>query len=226
MAARVPPRVLEDVDVEEVAAAAVRARAQNNGQSCIAAKRFLVAEAIADRFVEAFAAGLGALRLGDPSEEGTQIGPLARSDLRDALERQLRSSVDSGARLVQGGGRPARPGWFVSPTLLDHCAPGMAALEEETFGPLAAVARVRDEEHAVALANASRYGLGASIWTSDPSHGERLASRLEAGSVFVNGMVRSDPRLPFGGIKCSGYGRELSVYGAREFVNRKTVWIA
>ncbi|MFN8547844.1 MAG: NAD-dependent succinate-semialdehyde dehydrogenase [Candidatus Eisenbacteria bacterium] len=224
--------VLDDADVPAVAAAAVRARAQNNGQSCIAAKRFLVMESIADRFVEAFAAGLAALRVGDPLDESTQIGPLARADLRDALEAQCRRAVDAGARLVvgatrdvNGGTRTATRGWFFRPTLLDHCRPGMAAMDEETFGPLGAVARVRDEEEAISVANASRYGLGASIWTADPARGERLAARIEAGSVFVNGMVKSDPRLPFGGIKCSGYGRELSVFGARELVNRKTVWV-
>ena len=220
-----PFLILEDANVDLVIDAAVRARTQNNGQSCIAAKRFLVADSLADRFVEGFAAALAALSIGDPLDPAVRIGPLARADLRDALERQLEASVQGGAVRVAGGTRPRDRGWFVSPALLDRCRPGMPAMDEETFGPLAAVARVRNDDEAIALANASRYGLGASVWTADPARGEKVATRLQAGSVFVNGMVKSDPRLPFGGIKCSGYGRELSVFGAREFVNVKSVWI-
>jgi succinate-semialdehyde dehydrogenase/glutarate-semialdehyde dehydrogenase len=165
------------------------------------------------------------LRLDDPLERSTELGPLARGDLVDALERQVRDSIARGARLVTGGTRPARAGFWYAPTVLADTAPGMPVFDEETFGPVAAVATARDEAHAVALANASRYGLGASVWTSNPARGEALAPRLEAGSVFVNEIVKSDPRLPFGGIKRSGHGRELAREGIREFVNLKTVWV-
>jgi acyl-CoA reductase-like NAD-dependent aldehyde dehydrogenase len=217
--------VLADADAEAVATQAVTARIQNNGQSCIAAKRFLVEAPVAERFERAFAARMGGLQIGDPLDRRTDVGPLARDDLRDALDRQVSASVDAGARLLTGGTRRPGPGYFYGPTVLADVTPGMAAFDEETFGPLATVTRVRDAAEAVALANRSRFGLGASIWTRDPRRGEALVQDLEAGLVFVNGIVRSDPRLPFGGIKASGYGRELAAAGLREFVNIKTVWV-
>ncbi len=220
-----PFLVLADADPEAVARHAVAARVQNNGQSCIAAKRFIVAAPVADRFERAFAAGMAALRVGDPMDPATEVGPLARDDLRDALDRQVRGSLAAGARLLAGGTRPPGPGFFYPPTVLADVAPGMPAFDEETFGPLAALVRAGDDAEAVALANRSRFGLGASVWTGDPARGEALARALEAGQVFVNGIVRSDPRLPFGGVKASGYGRELATAGIREFVNLKTVWV-
>ena len=164
--------------------------------------------------------------MGDPLERDTHVGPQAREDLRVNLDRQVQESVRRGARIALGGQVPAGPGFFYPPSVLVGVEKEMPALEEETFGPVAAVIRARDERHAVSLANDSRYGLGASLWTADRRRAERIAADLEVGSVFVNGMVKSDPRLPFGGVKDSGYGRELSEYGLREFVNIKTVWFA
>ncbi len=220
-----PFLVLRDADLEAVAGAAVTARAQNSGQSCIAAKRFLVEEPVAERFESAFAARMASLRVGDPMDRRTEVGPLAREDLLDALDAQVRSSVAMGAHVAAGGARLQRSGFYYAPTVLTGVRPGMAAFDEETFGPVAAVTRVRDAAHAVELANRSRFGLGASIWTGDAQRGEALAAELEAGSVFINGMVKSDPRLPFGGVKRSGHGRELAAAGMREFVNLKTVWV-
>ncbi|MGH7730130.1 MAG: NAD-dependent succinate-semialdehyde dehydrogenase [Candidatus Eiseniibacteriota bacterium] len=220
-----PFLVLADADPEAVAAQAVAARVQNNGQSCIAAKRFIVETPIAERFERAFAERMAALRVGDPLERAIQVGPLARDDLRDTLDRQVRDSLAAGARLLVGGERRQGPGFYYSPTVLAGVTPGMPAFDEETFGPVAAVTRARDVAEAVAFANRSRYGLGASVWTADRSRGESLARDLEAGLVFVNGIVKSDPRLPFGGVKASGYGRELAAIGIREFVNVKTVWV-
>lgn len=217
--------VLDDVDAEAVARSAASARTINAGQSCIAAKRFIVMEAVADRFVEAFRRALEALRVGDPLDPETEIGPMAREDLLDELDDQVRRSVDAGARLLLGGKRLARPGAFYPPTLLDHVSPDMTAGCEETFGPVAAVLRVASEEEAVAVANASRFGLGASLWSGDSARAEALVPRIDAGCVFVNGIVKSDPRLPFGGVKDSGYGRELADFGIREFVNIKTAWV-
>ena len=218
--------VLADADLEAAAKVATRARNQNTGQSCIAAKRFIAVESIAAEFERRFAAGVGALRIGDPLDAKTQIGPLAREDLRETLERQVRDSVGMGARVLTGGGRDEGKGWYYKPTVLIEVTEDMPVFKEETFGPVAAVVRVRDADEAVRVANDSAYGLGANLWTRDLALGERLARRIESGSVFVNGMVASDPRLPFGGVKRSGYGRELSSYGIKEFVNIQTIWIA
>jgi succinate-semialdehyde dehydrogenase/glutarate-semialdehyde dehydrogenase len=218
--------VLEDADLDRAARTAAEARLLNSGQSCIAAKRFIVVAAVAERFLERFVAEMTARKLGDPLDPATQVGPQARLDLRANLHRQVLESVGRGAQVLAGGALPEGPGAFYPPTVLAAVAPGMPAFDEETFGPVAAVIRVRDEAEAVRLANASAYGLGASIWTEDRERGERLAGEIEAGSVFVNGLVKSDPRLPFGGVKRSGYGRELSEFGLREFVNIKTVWVA
>jgi succinate-semialdehyde dehydrogenase/glutarate-semialdehyde dehydrogenase len=217
--------VLADADVEHAAEQAATARCINNGQSCIAAKRFLVAEPIAARFESALLERMAALRVGDPLERATQMGPLARADLLKELEGQVERTVQAGATLALGGRRLDRPGFYFPPTVLTGVQPGMPAFEEETFGPVAAVTRARDADHAIELANRSRYGLGASLWTADVRRGEELAARVEAGAVFVNEMVKSDPRVPFGGVKSSGYGRELAAFGLREFVNVKTVWV-
>jgi succinate-semialdehyde dehydrogenase/glutarate-semialdehyde dehydrogenase len=217
--------VLEDADLEAAAAAGCRARNQNNGQSCIAAKRFIVVDSIADEFEQRFTAAVAALKVGDPSQRDTQVGPLARGDLVDQLDRQVRETVAAGATVAVGGNRMPGPGYFYAPTVLGAVKPGMVAAREETFGPAAAVIRVRNEEDALAVANDSEFGLGATIWTRDVERGHRLAARIESGSVFINGMVASDPRLPFGGVKRSGYGRELSEFGIREFCNVQTVWI-
>jgi succinate-semialdehyde dehydrogenase/glutarate-semialdehyde dehydrogenase len=217
--------VLADADIEAAATTAVRARNQNNGQSCIAAKRFVVVDSVAADFERRFAKGVEDLVIGDPMDPKTQVGPLARRDLLDTLERQVEQSVRAGARILTGGERVNGKGYFFTPTVLGNVTRDMAAFREETFGPVAAVVRVRDADEAVRVANDSAYGLGASIWTRDAAGGERLARRIEAGSIFVNGMVASDPRLPFGGIKRSGYGRELSAFGAREFTNIQTIWI-
>ena len=218
--------VLADADVAATARTAADARLVNSGQSCIAAKRFIVVEPVADAFIARFADELRTRRLGDPLARDTQVGPQARVDLRDDLHRQVAESVKRGARLVLGGEVPAGRGAFYPPTLMSAVDKGMPAFDEETFGPVAAVIRAKDEADAIRLANDSEFGLGAALWTQDRARAERLAARIEAGAVFVNGLVKSDPRLPFGGIKRSGYGRELSEYGIREFVNIKSVWIA
>ncbi len=217
--------VLDDADLRAAAETAVRARNQNTGQSCIAAKRFIVVERVADEFERLLTDGTAALRVGDPQERDTQVGPLARADLRDALQDQVERSLAAGARLATGGQRLQRRGYFYAPTVLTKVTPEMPVAREETFGPVAAVMRVGDSHEAVAIANDSHFGLGASLWTRDTSHGRELARELETGSVFINGMVVSDPRLPFGGVKRSGYGRELSDFGIREFVNIQTVWV-
>ena len=217
--------VLADADLESAAETGIRARNQNTGQSCIAAKRFIVVRAVADQFERMLVERTGSIRVGDPMLRETQVGPLARGDLRDALEDQVRRSVEMGARIAAGGRRPDGPGYFYAPTVLTGVTPDMPGAREETFGPVGAVIRVNDEDEAIAVANSTRFGLGASLWTRDVARARALARELQAGSVFVNGMVASDPRLPFGGTKRSGYGRELSEFGVREFVNVQTVWI-
>src|SRR5207245_1489211 len=220
-----PYIVLADADVEAAAKTGARARNQNNGQSCIAAKRFIAQRAVAKDFERLFAKAVEDLVVGDPMDPKTQIGPLARRDLLEALERQVNESVRMGARILTGGERLSGRGFFYRPTVLTDVTPNMPVFREETFGPVAAVLRVRDAEEAVRAANDSPYGLGASLWTRDAARGDQLARRIESGSVFINGMVASDPRLPFGGIKRSGYGRELSAFGIREFTNVQTIWI-
>jgi succinate-semialdehyde dehydrogenase/glutarate-semialdehyde dehydrogenase len=218
--------VMPSADLDRAVATAVKARTVNNGQSCIAAKRFIVADAIADEFLNRFAAAMSALKVGDPLEPGTEIGPLATPAIAEELEAQVRASVDAGARLVTGGGRLPRPGNFFAPTVLTDIPRDAPAYSEELFGPVASVFRARDADEALRIANDSTFGLGSSVWTNDASERARFIAGLEAGQVFVNAMVASDPRVPFGGVKNSGYGRELSVHGIREFVNAKTVWVA
>lgn len=217
--------VLADADIEQAAAVAVKARFINVGQSCVNAKRFIVEESIADTFVALFAEGIAKLKVGDPLVEGVSIGPMARANLRETLHAQVEASIAKGATLVAGGRSEPGPGFYYAPTLLDDVTPGMPAFDEETFGPAAAVIRVRDADEAIRLANQSEFGLGAALWTKDVAKAKKLAPLIDAGAVFINGMVASDPRLPFGGIKRSGYGRELGVQGIREFTNIKTVWI-
>ncbi len=219
-----PFLVLADADIPSVATAAANARCINNGQSCIAAKRFIVEASVADEFESAFAMAMAEMKLGDPTRRTTQVGPLARKDLVDNLARQVAASVEMGAHVAVGG-HHRTPGFYFAPAVLTDVTPGMPVFDEETFGPVAAVVRAADEHELVALANRSRYGLGASIWTKDLDRADRIAAKLNCGGVFVNGPVKSDSRLPFGGIKNSGYGRELSTAGVREFVNVKTVWV-
>jgi succinate-semialdehyde dehydrogenase / glutarate-semialdehyde dehydrogenase len=217
--------VLPSADLDAAVATAVEARHINNGQSCIAAKRFIVHEAVADPFIEGFVARTAALVVGDPMDEGTDVGPLATESIRDELADQVERSVTAGARVRTGGTVPDRSGWFYTPTVLTDVPADSAAACEETFGPVAAILVVRSIEEAIEQANATEFGLGASAWTRDPAEEERLVSEIEAGCVFVNRMVSSDPRLPFGGTKKSGYGRELGRWGMLEFVNVKAVGV-
>ncbi len=220
-----PFLVLSDADLEAAVKTAVRARYQNTGQSCIAAKRFIIVETVYEEFRERFVEAVRALKVGDPMDRATQIGPMAREDLLDVLERQVRDSVRQGARLLAGGSRRAGRGYFFEPTVVSDVRPGMPAGCEEVFGPVAALMKATDENEAVKIANDSPYGLGANLWTRNLDLARRIARNIEAGQVFINGMVMSDPRLPFGGVKRSGYGRELSEFGIREFVNIQTIWI-
>jgi succinate-semialdehyde dehydrogenase/glutarate-semialdehyde dehydrogenase len=218
--------VLADADVDEASDQAVYARTQNNGQSCIAAKRFIVVDEVYDDFVDGLVERFEALEVGDPTDPSVDVGPMARSDLRETLHRQVTESTEQGARCRVGGELPDGPGYYYPPTVLTDVDAEMTVMQEETFGPVAAVARVQTPEEAVALANDTDYGLGASIWTADVDRAEQFVGQIRAGHVAVNGMVKSDPRLPFGGIKASGFGRELARDGILEFVNRKTVWIS
>ena len=217
--------VLADADIEAAATIGTRARNQNNGQSCIAAKRFLIEEGVLADFERRFAEKVAALTIGDPLDPATQVGPLARPDLRDTLERQVTTSVKMGGRIVTGGQRWGKRGNFYRPTVIAGVTPLMPVFNEETFGPVAAVMKVRDADEAIMRANDSPYGLGGNLWTRDEAKGERLARRIDTGQVFINGMTASDPRLPFGGTKQSGFGRELGQYGIREFVNIQTIWV-
>ncbi len=217
--------VLEDADLEQAVGQGLISRYLNGGQSCIAAKRFIVVDAVAETFLQHFREAVAALRPGDPLDAATTLAPLARSDLRDELHRQVSASIEAGAVAVTGCAPLEREGAFYAPSILDRVAPGMPAYHEELFGPVAIIIRARDETDALRIANDSAFGLGCSVWTGDSERGERLARQVEAGCAFVNGMVKSDPRLPFGGVKNSGYGRELSHQGIHEFVNAKTLWI-
>ena len=217
--------VLADADVAAAARTAVKARFGNCGQSCVSSKRFIVEDTVADAFVAAFVAHTRELVVGDPLDPRTTIGPMARPSLVADLDSQVQRSIAAGARLLVGGAARPGPGCYYEPTILDGVTPGMAAAIEETFGPAAAILRVRDADEAIALANATEFGLAAALWTGDLARARRLVREIEAGAVFVNGQVVSDARLPFGGIKQSGYGRELGAAGAREFTNTKTVWI-
>lgn len=216
--------VLPSCDLDKAVATAVNARVQNAGQSCIAAKRFIVHEKIAAQFEEKFVARMAALKVGDPEDDATEVGPLSSKQQLDDITKQVEQAVKDGARVACGGKRVGSEGFFYAPTVLLE-AQGTTAWREEIFGPVAAVVRAKDVDDAIAKANDTPFGLGAAAFTTDPAEQEKLANELQAGSVFINGMVKSDPRLPFGGIKQSGYGRELSREGIREFVNIKTVWI-
>jgi succinate-semialdehyde dehydrogenase/glutarate-semialdehyde dehydrogenase len=217
--------VMPSADLAAAVETAVEARTINNGQSCIAAKRFILAPDIAEEFERGFVGAMEGLRIGDPMEETTDLGPLATADILQTLEQQVRESVAAGARLLTGGRRLHRPGYYYAPTVLAEVPEHAPAFREELFGPVAALFRVRDIEEAIRVANATDFGLGASVWTNDEGERARFIDEIEAGMVFVNGMVVSDPRLPFGGVKHSGYGRELGPHAIREFVNIKTVWI-
>jgi succinate-semialdehyde dehydrogenase/glutarate-semialdehyde dehydrogenase len=218
--------VMPSADLERAIRTAVDARVINNGQSCIAAKRFIVDTAVAAEFERRFVDAMRALRVGDPLEESTQLGPLATPEILEGLDEQVRRTVAAGARLLTGGHRIDRPGNFYAPTVLADVPTDSPAYREELFGPVAVLFRTGGIDEAIRLANDTDFGLGASVWTSDAAEQLKLVDEIEAGMVFVNGMVASDPRLPFGGVKRSGYGRELSAYGIREFVNVKTVRVS
>ncbi len=218
--------ILADADIEAAIQAGVKARFQNGGQSCIAAKRFLVDARVYERFLEGFVEEVHALHPGDPIDPQTSLAPLARDDLRATLHAQIEDARRAGAGIPIGGNPLDGPGFFYAPTVLTNIRPGMRVFQEEVFGPAALVFRVEDEREALALAGSTPYGLGASVWSRDREHAEALAQELPSGMVFVNAPVKSDPRLPFGGIRDSGFGRELGIWGAREFVNVRAVWIA
>ena len=218
--------VLDDADIGTCVNTAVNARMINNGQSCIAAKRFIVVESRLEEFETRKTELMSALIAGDPLLPNTQVGPLARADLRAELHEQVQASLDAGARLLLGGKSIPGPGYFYEPTIISDVRAGMSLYREETFGPVSTIIPVKDTDEAIGVANDSEFGLGASLWTNDLTRGEHLARQIESGAVFINGMTVSDPRLPFGGIKRSGYGRELSHFGIREFTNIKSIWIA
>lgn len=218
--------VLEDADLDVAVAAAVKSRFDNAGQTCIAAKRFVLVEAIADAFVRRFVEAAKARVYGDPQDEAATLAPMARADLRDALHRQVRESIDKGARPLLGCEPLAGSHAGYPASILDHVAPGMSAYEEELFGPVAAILRAKDEAEALRVANDTSFGLGGSVWTRDAARGEGVAAQLQCGAAFVNSVVKSDARLPFGGTKRSGFGRELAEHGIREFTNIKTIYVA
>ncbi len=222
-----PYLILEDADLGKAVAACAQGRLQNTGQSCIAAKRFIVVDAVREAFQQQLIEAFKGYAMGDPMDEASDLGPLARVDLRDQLHEQVRQSVNAGAEVLLGGTLPESPGAWYPPTILGSGVPGMPAYDEEMCGPVAAVIAAKDEEDAIRIGNDTIYGLGGAVFTEDLERGEKIAAeRIEAGSCFVNAFVKSDPRIPFGGVKASGYGRELSEFGIREFVNIKTVYIA
>ncbi|HYI11174.1 MAG TPA: NAD-dependent succinate-semialdehyde dehydrogenase [Thermoanaerobaculia bacterium] len=218
--------VMPSADLDAAVKTGIKARIVNNGQSCIAAKRFIIHESIADQFERRFVEAMEALRIGDPMEETTDVGPLATPQIADDIAKQVEESVRAGATLLTGGKRLRDRGNYYAPTVLRDIPRSAPAYAEETFGPVASLFRVKDADEAVKLANATRFGLGASVWTTDRDEAERFIADVDSGQVFVNAMVASDPRMPFGGTKHSGFGRELGVYGIREFTNIKTVWVA
>jgi succinate-semialdehyde dehydrogenase/glutarate-semialdehyde dehydrogenase len=217
--------VMPSADIDRAAAVATIARCQNNGQSCIAAKRFIVHADVYDEFKAAFVAKMSALKVGDPMDEGTDVGPLATEQGRADVEEQVQDAVAKGASVLCGGRRLEQPGWWYEPTVVADLTPDMKMYAEEVFGPVAGLYRVASLDEALELANGTSFGLGSNAWTNDPAEQERFAAELDAGAVFVNGMTTSYPELPFGGVKNSGYGRELSAQGIREFCNHKTVWV-
>jgi succinate-semialdehyde dehydrogenase/glutarate-semialdehyde dehydrogenase/succinate-semialdehyde dehydrogenase len=217
--------VLEDADLDRAVQFAVTSRFSNNAQSCIAAKRFFIAESVADRFEAAFVERANSLRMGDPLDPLTQLGPLARADLRESVHAQVQAAIDQGGRLLAGGVLPSGPGNFYPPTVIGGLSHDAPIVQEEIFGPVALLFRVRDQDEAIRLANATEFGLGATVWTRNAESALEIASRLQVGAVFINDFVRSDPRAPFGGVKGSGFGRELGALGARELTNAKLVVI-
>jgi succinate-semialdehyde dehydrogenase/glutarate-semialdehyde dehydrogenase len=221
-----PYIVLEDADMDACVNTSVKARMINAGQSCIAAKRFIVVESKLKEFEDKQVEIMKSLKIGDTLSDDAQVGAMARMDLLEDLDKQVQNSIIMGAKLLCGGKKAEGPGAFYLPTVLSEVKKGMPVYQEETFGPVSAIIPVKDEEEAIAVANDSEFGLGGSVWSKDNERAERVARRIESGAVFVNGMTKSDPRLPFGGVKRSGYGRELSHYGIKEFVNIKTIWIA
>lgn len=218
--------VMPSAALEDAVLVGVKARTINTGQSCIAAKRFLVADEIYQNYLDRFVEQIRALRIGDPFEQSTEIGPLATEQILNGVHDQVQKTIAAGAKLLTGGNRIAGAGFFYEPTVLVNVPKDSPAYREEVFGPVASVFRVRDPEEAIELANDNVFGLGASVWTNDPKQQELFISELQNGMVFFNAMVQSDPRVPFGGVKRSGFGRELGAIGIREFTNVKTVWIA
>ena len=220
-----PFLVMEDADLEKSSSVSITARLLNSGQGCISAKRFIVMESVAQAFEELQKKKMEALVVGDPSDDNTDMGPMARPDLADEIDVQVQKSIEMGARLVTGGKKLDQPGFYYAPTILADVKKGMPAYDEETFGPVAAIITVQTEEEAIAVANDTPYGLGASVWTENTEQGERLARQIDCGMVFINNMVASNPALPFGGVKRSGFGRECSEYGLKEFINIKTICV-